>query len=292
MNRNENTIWQRFRGHLAVLLLILLFLAGWRFGFGRSESEDAGRQETAVESTPTQLTAPTRQTEAETVVAGIGGELPIVTDTSLMPAPNPHTYQGPKPNVEYQTYVVKRGDTPISIAEKFGIKPETILGGNPQLSQESSLLQTGVEIKILPIDGVLHEVQPGDTLEGLAARYGVPMEDIIAYKPNNLEFPYRLYPGTQIIIPGAVRDVFVWTPPDLSEVVGRSSFEGRGVTPVIVGTGTFIFPVNSRNFTQYFWYGHQAVDIALPEGSPVYASDTGTVTYAGWNTYGYGNLIV
>ena len=50
--------------------------------------------------------------------------------------------------------------------------------------------------------------------------------------------------------------------------------------------------MGSRNFTQRFWYGHPGVDIGLGEGTAVYASDTGTVTYAGWNIYGYGNLIV
>jgi murein DD-endopeptidase MepM/ murein hydrolase activator NlpD len=59
-----------------------------------------------------------------------------------------------------------------------------------------------------------------------------------------------------------------------------------------VGTGTFVYPVTGRNFSQYYWYGHRAIDIALAEGNAVYASDTGTVTYAGWNVWGYGNLIV
>jgi murein DD-endopeptidase MepM/ murein hydrolase activator NlpD len=143
----------------------------------------------------------------------------------------------------------------------------------------------------LPIDGVLHDVQPADTLESVSQQYGIPTEEIIAYEPNNLEFPYRLQPDTQIMVPGAVRELFVWTPPDLSSV-GGTSVEGGRVRPVIVGTGTFIFPVNSRNYTQFFWYGHPGLDIALPEGSAVYAADTGTVTYAGWNAWGYGNLVV
>ena len=189
-----------------------------------------------------------------------------------------------------RTYTVERGDTPNGIADKFGIQATTLLGGNPLLSQESSLLQTGVTLVILPIDGVLHDVEPGDTLESIAEQYGVPVETIIAYEPNNLEFPYRLFPETQIMVPGAVRDVFVWTPPTLASV--RSSREGSGVTPVIVGTGTYIYPVGSRSFSQYFWYGHPGIDIALPEGTAVVASDTGTVTFAGWNIYGFGNLIV
>jgi murein DD-endopeptidase MepM/ murein hydrolase activator NlpD len=208
-----------------------------------------------------------------------------------VPAAVPQTYQGTLPQHEFQTYVVKRGDTPNGIAEKFGIAPETLLGGNPSLSEESSLLQTDVELIILPIDGVLHDVQIGDTLESVSQHYGIPEADIIAYTPNNLEFPYRLYPDTQILVPGAVRELFVWTPPTLSSV-GGTSREGGAIKPIIVGTGTFVYPVGSRNFTQYFWYGHPGIDIALAEGNTVYAADTGTVTYAGWNQYGYGNLIV
>ena len=58
---------------------------------------------------------------------------------------------------------------------------------------------------------------------------------------------------------------FVWTPPTLESI--RSSFGG---TALVVGTGVFIYPVSSRNFTQYYWYGHRGIDIALPEGSAVF----------------------
>jgi murein DD-endopeptidase MepM/ murein hydrolase activator NlpD len=87
-----------------------------------------------------------------------------------------------------------------------------------------------------------------------------------------------------------VRQLFVWNPPTIADV--NSSFEGRGVQPIIVGTGTFVWPITSRNFTQFFWYGHPGIDVAQAEGAAVVASDTGTVTFAGWNIYGYGNLIV
>lgn len=216
-------------------------------------------------------------------------DVPVLEDAALVPAAIPQTFVGKKPEHQFQTYVVERGDTPNGIAERFGIQASTLLGGNPQLSQESSLLQTGVTLVILPVDGVLHDVQPGESLESIANQYGVSVDAIIGYAPNNLEFPYRLYPETQILVPGAIRDVFVWTPPTLESVRGRT---GSGIAPAIVGTGTFIYPVSSRNFTQYFWYGHPGIDIALGEGSSVVASDTGTVTFAGWNIYGYGNLIV
>lgn len=216
--------------------------------------------------------------------------VPVRQDQGLVPALNPNTYQGKLPEHTFEQYVVERGDTPGGIAETFNISPETLLGGNEFLSNESSLLQVGTTLTILPINGVLHDVRPGDTLEGIANKYGVPIEDIIAYEPNNLEFPYRVYPDTQILVPGAVRELFVWTPPQLPP--RNSAWWGSQSQPYIVGTGSFIFPVNSRNYTQYYWYGHPGLDIGLPVGSPVYATDDGTVVYAGWNVYGYGNLIV
>jgi LysM repeat protein len=292
---NRENLLQRLGGHLLILAVALFIAWGWR-------SSQAGGQpeapvETAAVTTPaaSEVGASLSTATDESVVPGSDLPmlaLPVLSDISLAPDPLPHTYQGQQPEHEFETYVVERGDTPGGIAESFGIQPETLLGGNPQLGQESSLLQTGVELIILPIDGVLHDVEPGDTLQSVADQYSIPADDIIAYQPNHLEFPYRLYPDTQIMVPGAVREVFVWTPPDLSSVTGNTSFEGSNVVPVIVGTGTFIYPVSNRNFSQYYWYGHQAIDIATAEGSSVVASDTGTVTFAGWNTYGYGNLIV
>lgn len=282
------------RGAFFVLVLVVMSLVSCGTDAAETDAvaDTTAVTDTTVAVTNTTLQETTADATAVPTVAFNPNDLPVIADDTLAPAPVPRTYLGKLPSHTFTTYVVERGDTPRGIAERFGIEPETLLGGNPQLSQESSLLQTDVELIILPVDGVLHDVQPGETLDSIANQYGVPVEDIIAYEPNNLEFPYRLYPETQILVPGAVRELFVWTPPDLSSVVGNTSWEGAGVRPVIVGTGTFLYPVNSRNYTQYYWYGHRGLDIALAEGSAVTASDTGTVTYAGWNNYGYGNLIV
>lgn len=293
--KDTNSALSRYAGYALLLIVAMVLLAGWRFGIvdGAARSSDLTGGAAAVAAFPT-IEPGTEQVSLDgstTIDIAAAANIPVVQDAGLSPNAVPLTYQGKLPEHEFTRYVVERGDTPNGIAERFGIEPTTLLGGNPQLSQESSLLQTGVELLILPVDGVLHDVQTGDTLESVAQQYGVSEQTIIDYGPNNLEFPYRLYPETQIMVPGAVREVFVWTPPSLESVTGRSS-EGSGVAPVIVGTGTFVYPVNSRNFTQYFWYGHPGIDIALSEGSTVVAADTGTVTYAGWNIHGYGNLIV
>ena len=267
-------------GIIVLIVVVGLIALGWRLG-----AADGTEPATGVTNEPAASAA------VDTAVSDLSpaADAPVLVDIALAPAAIPQTFVGRKPDHQLQVYRVERGDTPNGIADKFGIQATTLLGGNPQLSQESSLLQTGVDLLILPIDGVLHDVQPGDSLESISSQYSIPVENIIAYAPNNLEFPYRLYPETQVLVPGAVREVFVWTPPTLESVRGQT---GSGVAPLIVGTGTFIYPVGSRNFSQYYWYGHPGIDIALPEGTAVVASDTGTVTFAGWNIYGFGNLVV
>lgn len=51
------------------------------------------------------------------------------------------------------------------------------------------------------------------------------------------------------------------------------------------------WPVAGR-ISQGAHAGHQAVDIAVPVGTPVKTTMDGRVAYAGWNTEGYGNLVI
>ncbi len=44
--------------------------------------------------------------------------------------------------------------------------------------------------------------------------------------------------------------------------------------------------------TQRFHYWHSGVDFGVPVGTPVIATHSGEVTFAGWSTVGYGNLII
>ena len=213
--------------------------------------------------------------------------LPIIEESSLVPNPNPHTFQITPPNHTFQTYTVERGDTPNIIASKFDISAETLLGGNPWLSQESSQLPSGTELIILPVDGVLHTVAPGETVESIAELYQIPAADIIAYESNNLAFPYRLQPEMEILVPGAKIGQFYWTAP--------KQVAGSGQQWAVQGTGTYVWPVTGRCVTNFYWYGHPGLDVALPIGSPTVASDRGTVTWASWASgpyFDYGNLIV
>lgn len=71
----------------------------------------------------------------------------------------------------------------------------------------------------------------------------------------------------------------------------------------IAGSGQLNWPTDASYITSYFGYRpniwgtgevefHTGVDIAGPMGTNVYAAESGTVIHAGWNNYGYGNLII
>lgn len=297
----DQSLLQRYGGHLVLIVVVLMIMVGSKtqtignlLNFQREAEpslDPSVFEAAAVEPTRPVATLAGSAAEGEGAPAFDVSSLPVRRDNSLAPAPIPITYRGSRPEHEFITYTVQPGDTAISIADQFGISEETILGGNPALSNDAAQLWAGTDIRILPVDGVLHNVVEGDTLEGIAEKYDVPVEDIVAYEPNNLEFPYRLFPGTQVVVPGAVAEVFFWDPP--SYTASSSSPEAnQGIYVAVPGTGTFVWPVGGRRLTQRYWYGHQAIDVGLVTGSPLYASDTGTVTYAAFSPYCYGNLIV
>lgn len=292
----KRDLWQRFSGYLVVAAGILLLIAVVQV-LGLNELVAAGEGGVGVDG----VTAVTATIEPVSDVAMATAvttpthnlppaPLPVLHDNSLAPVPNPHTYQAKMPTHNFKIHVVTDFDTPNSIALQYGISADTIIGGNANISRESNLLQTGAELIILPVDGVLHTVKPGETLDSIAALYGVPVADIIGFPSNNLEAPFlRLIPDSQLVIPGASLGQFTFRAP---KSVGNS---GGAQQWAVVGTGTYIWPVSGRCLTSYYSGFHPGIDVSMAEGSPVYAADTGTVTYAAYAAgiyYDYGNLIV
>jgi hypothetical protein len=122
---------------------------------------------------------------------------------------------------EVITYLVQQGDTIFGIAEKFQLKPETILLGNYEtLKDNPYVLRPGMELNILPVDGVYYEWQEGDDLNAVASQFGVLPEDIINWAGNHLN-PETLgdlsnpniEPGTMLVIPGGSRYFYLDVPP-------------------------------------------------------------------------------
>jgi len=110
---------------------------------------------------------------------------------------------------EVTEYTVKSGDSLWSIAQQFDLKPETILWGNEWLSAVG-ILQIGDTLSILPVDGVLHTVQDGDTLETLQRLHGTLTQDIFEYIGNEFDLTQtpQLTAGQQIIVPNGTSPIF------------------------------------------------------------------------------------
>lgn len=201
-----------------------------------------------------------------------------------------------RPEVNIRTYTVKQGDTAWSIAENYDLQPETILWGNESLSADAGSLTIGDELNILPVDGVLHTVHEGETLEQIAARHGVGVEAIVEFIGNRFDLfpPYEIQPGQQLIVPGGSNPV-VWQEPGPAVVpgMGRKS-PGLYSGPLVnMGTGYFIWPITTQIvLTQDFWGAHPAIDLDTYPRQPIFASDGGTVIFSGWSDTGYGNLVI
>lgn len=205
-------------------------------------------------------------------------------------------------------YVVQKGDTVTSIAEKFNLRPSTILWANPYtLADNPHLVVEGMELNILPVDGVYYDWHDGDGLNGVAEVYGVTPEDIINYPGNGLDpatigdysHP-NIAPGTWLIVPGGSREFINWSAPFITrENPAVASIYGPGACQSVmdgpVGSGVFIWPTIETRISGYNYSeetNHRAIDIAGSTGNAVYASDAGVVVYAGWNDWGYGNVVM
>lgn len=263
----------------------------------------------------------TASMDAEAGPAQAGASLPLpAAQVGLPPFPpvSPTTTAGiqrriqvetiipTRPRVDVTSYVVQPGDNLFAIAERFNLRPETILWGNYEVLQDNpQFLRPEQELVILPVDGTYYQWVLGDTMEQVAAFFNVAAQDIANYPGNRFDMAEvetgsgGPQAGDWVIVPGGTRELRDWGPPAITRSNPASAaYYGSGSCGAIyegaIGTNSFIWPTVSRTISGYDYNPsiHPGLDIAGPEGNAVYATDSGVVVYAGWSEYGYGNLIV
>lgn len=288
------------RAGTTILSVILLGVVVWLLRLFYVQQPGGGNVANALETVPTVPVAGIDNVPQQESVDVLGG-IPRLAQV--------HTTIPSRPRQEVVKYIVQEGDTVFGIAEKFGLEPETILWGNYYiLLDDPHALQPGQELNILPVNGTYHEWQQGEGLNGISSYYGVKPEDIINYPANNLDIATigdltnpNIPPGTWLIVPNGRREFVSWSAPlgVTRENPAYARVLGPGACDAIsggaVGYGTFIWPSN-KHYLSGFDYtpnaNHWGIDIAGNEGEAVYATDAGVVVYAGWNNYGYGNMIL
>jgi len=210
----------------------------------------------------------------------------IMTEDGFILKPALNSTEGDRSTAnEIFAYEVEPGDTLSSLAQRFGIKKETLTMENNLWNANS--LRTGMTLKILPVDGVSHLVKKGDTVKKIATKYKVEEEDIV--RQNQLEEEETLLADSALIIPGGKKSISV------PAIYGNSapssptlySYSGGG-------SGRLIWPtLGGAKLTQGFRRGHYAIDIGNRAKGPIFASAGGRVIKAsyGWGG-GYGNHVI
>jgi murein DD-endopeptidase MepM/ murein hydrolase activator NlpD len=288
------------RAGTTILSLILLGVVVWLLRLFYLQQPEAEHVANALETIPTVAVPGIDNVPQQEGVGAFGGIPRLAQAHTIIPS---------RPRQEVVKYAVQEGDTVFGIAEKFGLDAETILWGNYYvLLDDPHNLQVGQELNILPVNGTYHEWQQGEGLNGISSYYGVKPEDIINYPANNLDVATigdfsspNITPGTWLIVPNGRREFVSWSAPlgVTRENPAYARVLGPGACDAIsggaVGYGAFIWPSN-QHYLSGFDYApnanHWGIDIAGNEGEGVYASDAGVVVYAGWNNYGYGNMIL
>lgn len=108
----------------------------------------------------------------------------------------------PPPPV-YVIYTVKEGDTIGGIAAQYGVASTSVIWSNPGLESADSLA-VGNLLRVPMSDGIVYDIQLGDTLSDIASRFGVGVEAITGFTGNNLASADSIAPSETIFIPGGI----------------------------------------------------------------------------------------
>ena len=185
----------------------------------------------------------------------------------------------PDPPPGFRRHVLATGETISGIVARYGISIAALVGANPDLSSLDRL-PTGVELLIPPGEGLVVTLVDVSELADLIEHHGADAATVA--RANAIRSPFDLRAGMLLFLPGV--------PPSTSlERLARvREEENRYIWPVHGRLTSYFGRRNLGMGTSNF---HRGIDVAAPTGTPIIAARAGTVTFSGWSTRGYGNLV-
>lgn len=186
-------------------------------------------------------------------------------------------------------YTVRGGDSLWSIANKFDLDLDTIIGSNK--ISNINYLKLGTVLRIPNQDGIFVKVSKNDTISKLADKHGSYKKSI--YVANSLSEEAVLKIGNEIFLPGAKVAA-------VTASAKRASSRSVSKTTVSSSSRKFRWPVMGQISSRFGWrrspFGrrrvfHSGLDIRAPRGRVIVAAGGGRVVHSGWMG-GYGKTIV
>ena len=126
-------------------------------------------------------------------------------------------------------------------------------------------------------------VRKGDTLYSIAWRFGLDVAALA--RANGLRPPYTIYPQQRL----RLRPLTVRPRPPATASKPKASV--KKPSPAAAGAPRFRWP-GKRQPSREFGRGNKGLDFELTAGSPVLASASGEVVYAGSGLGGYERLVI
>ena len=219
---------------------------------------------------------------------------------------------------------VQRGETTEIISRRYNVPVAVILRANNLAS--ASLIQPGQRL-VIPSNGdrarttataiaparpaTIHTVNQGDTLLSVARRYKIKAAEIAS--ANKITVTTQLKLGQKLTIPGSARAATQAVQPRGAEtqeavpapqqekIAAVKPVEQVEAQPALTGTPQFRWPVKGRVISGFCQTplcqrpnGQQndGINLSVPEGTPIKASEDGVVAYSGNELKGYGNLVL
>ncbi len=294
--RDKRPLLTRATAHLTVVSLALMavVLSGVslptpKIAAGGSPEENvafSSRVSTASEAA-TPPPSPTAVTK--TASGGSGGD--TITRQAV-----PHTTFPDRPRAQVITHTVEQDETLWTIASQYDLAPETIAWSNREIIQDAPwLIQPGLQLFILPVDGIYHTVRKGETPREIADEHGVD-PSVLYNEWNDLEEGELLEEGQLLVVPGGQGEEVTWEPPEPEPTQPQYNYQYSASTAAAPNPNNwFILPTGSTLVSGWYFHDpgnpmHIGLDYKCDLGDPLYAADSGVVTVAGWNG-GYGIMV-
>jgi murein DD-endopeptidase MepM/ murein hydrolase activator NlpD len=187
-----------------------------------------------------------------------------------------------KPRDKAITYIVKKGDTVSTIAQKFDISEDTIRWAN---DLQNDNIYVGDTVKVLPVTGIDYKVVKGDSVYTIAKKLDTDPQKIVDFPFNDFANPetFALVEGQKLIVPDGVK-------PSEQPFIKRQIYIAQG--PTVFSAFGFTWPVHGIVSQFASWY-HMAIDIATNTGAGVVAAQGGIVSNVSIGTWdgGYGTSL-